>query len=92
MSVYDHSCVPNAIYWCDGIVARVRKLNDTVDLTNRTTTFISYIDLTKPKQERRNTLRVAWYCRICFDLLNPLFYLGISIVTVRVVPLMMNIF
>lgn len=53
--------MPNAVYWCDGIIAKLQKLNENVDLLNRNTTFISYIDLMKPKQERRNTLRVAWY-------------------------------
>uniref|UniRef100_A0A5S6R096 MYND-type domain-containing protein n=1 Tax=Trichuris muris TaxID=70415 RepID=A0A5S6R096_TRIMR len=58
---YDHSCHPNSIYICQSFVATLRPLYSDVDLTNRKTTFYSYIDLLASRVQRRRMLEESWY-------------------------------
>lgn len=68
---YDHSCRPNAIYSCNGIVAKLRALHDNVDLENVETTHYTYIELPPCKIQRRHMLKETWYfechCERCDD-------------------------
>ncbi|CAI2356837.1 unnamed protein product [Caenorhabditis sp. 36 PRJEB53466] len=68
---YDHSCRPNAIYSCHGIVASLRALHDNVDLDNVETTHYTYIELPPCKIQRRHMLKETWYfechCERCDD-------------------------
>lgn len=45
LCAYDHSCAPNTIYVCDGIIATLRPLNSGVNLLDKKATFYSYIEL-----------------------------------------------
>lgn len=71
LCAYDHSCRPNAIFTCDGFVATLRGLNSNVDITNRSTTFYTYIDLLSSLQQRKKQLQDTWYfdcqCERCID-------------------------
>ncbi|CDW51809.1 zf-MYND domain containing protein [Trichuris trichiura] len=62
---YDHSCWPNAIYTCQSFVATLRPLYSDVDLTDRTSTFYSYIDLLASRIQRRQMLLESWYFQCC---------------------------
>uniref|UniRef100_A0A8R1DUV4 MYND-type domain-containing protein n=1 Tax=Caenorhabditis japonica TaxID=281687 RepID=A0A8R1DUV4_CAEJA len=68
---YDHSCRPNAIYSCNGIVANLRALHDNVELENVETTHYTYIELPPCKIQRRHMLKDTWYfechCDRCDD-------------------------
>ncbi|CAB3410334.1 unnamed protein product [Caenorhabditis bovis] len=68
---YDHSCRPNAIYSCDGIVSTLRALHDNVDIDNIQTTHYTYIELPPCKIQRKHMLRETWYfdchCERCDD-------------------------
>uniref|UniRef100_A0AC34GPK2 MYND-type domain-containing protein n=1 Tax=Panagrolaimus sp. ES5 TaxID=591445 RepID=A0AC34GPK2_9BILA len=71
LCAYDHSCAPNTIYICDGIVATLRPLNSGVNLLDKKTTFYSYIELLLAKQQRQKLLKDTWYfnceCSRCVD-------------------------
>lgn len=71
LCAYDHSCRPNTVYTCNGFVATLRALNSDVQLTNRSATFYSYIDVINCRQERRKLLKDTWYfdceCARCVD-------------------------
>uniref|UniRef100_A0A7E4UZ60 MYND-type domain-containing protein n=1 Tax=Panagrellus redivivus TaxID=6233 RepID=A0A7E4UZ60_PANRE len=71
LCAYDHSCAPNTIYVCDGIVATLCALNSSVNLADRSKTFYSYIELVLAKQQRRKLLKDTWYfdceCDRCKD-------------------------
>jgi len=45
LCAYDHSCAPNTIYVCNGLTATLCPLNSKVDITDRSKTFYSYIEL-----------------------------------------------
>ncbi|KFD72683.1 hypothetical protein M514_01809 [Trichuris suis] len=62
---YDHSCCPNAIYICHSFIATLRPLYSDVDLTDRKSTFYSYIDLLASRTQRRQMLQEAWYFQCC---------------------------
>uniref|UniRef100_A0A0N5B0P3 MYND-type domain-containing protein n=1 Tax=Syphacia muris TaxID=451379 RepID=A0A0N5B0P3_9BILA len=71
LCAYDHSCRPNSIYTCDGFIATLRSLDNSVNLNDRTSTFYSYIDLLCSKQQRHKLLKDTWYfdcrCERCMD-------------------------
>ncbi|KAE9552471.1 hypothetical protein FO519_004323 [Halicephalobus sp. NKZ332] len=71
LCAYDHSCAPNTIYVCNGLIATLCPLNSEVNITDRSNTFYSYIELIADKQQRRKLLRDTWYfnceCTRCVD-------------------------
>uniref|UniRef100_A0A914YXV1 MYND-type domain-containing protein n=1 Tax=Panagrolaimus superbus TaxID=310955 RepID=A0A914YXV1_9BILA len=71
LCAYDHSCAPNTIYICDGMIATLRPLNSGVNLLDKNATFYSYIELLLPKQQRQKLLKDTWYfnceCSRCAD-------------------------
>ncbi|PAV91201.1 hypothetical protein WR25_09186 isoform D [Diploscapter pachys] len=71
MCAYDHSCRPNTVYTCKGFIATLRGLNPNVNLSDRSTTFYAYIELTCSLQQRKKLLKDTWYfdcqCERCTD-------------------------
>ncbi|CAI4225578.1 unnamed protein product [Auanema sp. JU1783] len=68
---YNHSCRPNAVYTHYGFISTLRALDDSVDLNDIDNTFYSYIELSRPRQERQLMLKDSWYfecrCARCTD-------------------------
>ncbi|KRY54649.1 Histone-lysine N-methyltransferase SMYD3 [Trichinella britovi] len=71
LCAYDHSCRPNAIYTCEGFVARLKALDDSVNLSDRKRTHTCYITPLDSRAERRRLLKESWYfdcfCERCTD-------------------------
>uniref|UniRef100_A0A1I7XQA7 TPR_REGION domain-containing protein n=1 Tax=Heterorhabditis bacteriophora TaxID=37862 RepID=A0A1I7XQA7_HETBA len=71
LCAYDHSCRPNTIYNCQGFVATLIALNNSVVISDKNTTFYSYIELLSSQLQRKKLLKDTWYfdchCERCVD-------------------------
>lgn len=61
-SVFNHSCAPNAVHICDGVILTVRAIRD-ID-TSKEAIFVNYIDPMTPRAERQSSL-LEDYCFTC---------------------------
>lgn len=76
-SAYDHSCIPNALYFFKGSKVEIILLDEALDIHDTSKVFIEYVDLLQPRKSRREQLKGRWYfeceCERCSkdsDVLN----------------------